>query len=153
MVDFWKKPAERRRFLRFCTVGIIGAVVDFGVMNLLLHFTSANSRTASTISFIAAVLSNFLWNHFWAYPDSREKPIVQKLGQFFLVSIIGLGIRYLLFLTIEAPIIQLSNRIVPAGFIISGETVGHNLTLVIAILIVLIWNFFANRFWTYNDVR
>ena len=112
-----------------------------------------NSRAASTVSFIVAVLSNFLWNHFWAYPDSREKPLAQKLVQFVLVSLVGLGIRYLLFLTIETPILRLSAAVVPSGFPIRAETVGHNLTLVIAIVIVLIWNFLANRFWTYNDVK
>ncbi len=152
MVDFLKNEKERTRFLKFCVVGIIGAVVDFGVMNLLLHFTQFSSRTASTISFIAAVISNYLWNHFWAYPDSRKKSAARKLIQFFLVSIIGLGIRYLLFLTIEPPILQLSQRIIPADFIVSPATVGHNVTLVISILVVLIWNFIGNRFWTYNDV-
>ncbi len=152
MVDFINNPKERSRFLKFCTVGIIGAVVDFGVMNLILYYTDANSRIASTISFIAAVVSNFFFNYFWAYRDSREKSISTKLFQFFLVSIIGLGIRYLLFLTIENPIISLCDRILPADFFMSAETAGHNLTLVISILIVLIWNFFANRFWTYNDV-
>lgn len=153
MIAFIKKPAERERFLKFCVVGILGAVVDFGVMNLILQRTNASSRTASTISFIAAVCSNFLWNHFWAYPDSRQKPIVRKLIQFFIVSLIGLGIRFLLFLTVENPIIDLCQKIVPADFFIQPVTVGHNLTLVIAIGIVLIWNFFANRFWTYNDVQ
>ena len=153
MIDFVRNPVERNRFLKFCTVGVIGAVVDFGVMNLCMRFLAMNSRAASTVSFIVAVLSNFLWNHFWAYPDSREKPLAQKLVQFVLVSLVGLRIRYLLFLTIETPILRLSAAVVPSGFPIRAETVGHNLTLVIAIVIVLIWNFLANRFWTYNDVK
>lgn len=153
MIGFLKNPVERTRFLKFCTVGIIGAVVDFGVMNLCLRFTPMSSKAASTISFIVAVISNFLWNHFWAYPDSREKPMAQKLVQFVLVSLFGLVIRFFLFLTIESPILALAERVVPADFPMDGETVGHNVTLVIAILIVLIWNFLANRFWTYNDVK
>ena len=153
MIGFLKNPVERSRFLKFCTVGIIGAVVDFGVMNLCMRLFAMPSRAASTVSFIAAVLSNFIWNHFWAYPDSREKPLAQKLVQFALVSVVGLGIRYLLFLTIETPILNLSAAVVPDGFPLDAETVGHNLTLVISIVIVLIWNFLANRFWTYNDVK
>ena len=27
-----------------------------------------------------------------------------------------------------------------------------NITLAIAVIIVMFWNFFANRYWTYNDV-
>lgn len=152
MIDFLKNPQERTRFLKFCFIGLIGAVVDFGVMNLILYFSDASSRVASTVSFIAAVISNFLWNHFWAYPDSRTKSMSKKIVQFFLVSLVGLGIRFVLFLTIESPIIRLCQEIVPADFFMSPETVGHNVTLVIAILIVLVWNFIGNRFWTYNDV-
>ncbi len=153
MIEFIKKPAEKTRFMKFCVVGILGAVVDFGVMNLLIQLADANSKTASTISFIAAVISNFFWNHFWAYPDSRQKPLFQKLTQFFIVSIIGLGIRLLLFMTIESSIIDFCYQIIPDTFFLSPTTMGHNITLVISIGIVLIWNFFANRFWTYNDVK
>ncbi len=152
MLKFLKNPTERTRFLKFCVVGVIGFVVDFGIMNLILHFTG-NAKLASTVSFIAAVISNFLWNRYWTYPDSREKPLMQQLGQFFLINVIGLGIRYLLFLTIDQPIIALAERILPADFFIKPDVVGHNITMVIAVFIVMMWNFFANRLWTYNDVK
>jgi putative flippase GtrA len=29
---------------------------------------------------------------------------------------------------------------------------GKNFTLVVAVGVVMLWNFFANRYWTYNDV-
>ena len=152
MINIIKNPAERTRFLKFCVVGVIGFVVDFGIMNLLLHFTG-NARLASTVSFIAAVISNFIWNRYWTYPDSREKPLVQQLGQFFLINVIGLGIRYLLFLTIDQPIINLAEQILPSDFFISPSVAGHNITMLIAVFIVMMWNFFANRLWTYNDVK
>ncbi|MCZ2289154.1 MAG: hypothetical protein LC138_09995, partial [Anaerolineales bacterium] len=30
--------------------------------------------------------------------------------------------------------------------------IGHNAALALAIGIVMLWNYFANRYWTYNDV-
>jgi putative flippase GtrA len=33
------------------------------------------------------------------------------------------------------------------------DVMGENLTLAIAVLIVLFWNFFVNRYWTYSDVE
>ena len=152
MLNFIKNPTERTRFLKFCVVGVIGFVVDFGIMNLLLHFTG-NARLASTVSFIAAVISNFIWNRYWTYPDSREKPLMQQLGQFFLINVIGLGIRYVLFSTIDQPIINLAERVLPETFFITPSVAGHNITMVIAVFIVMMWNFFANRLWTYNDVK
>ena len=152
MLNFIKNPTERTRFLKFCVVGVIGAVVDFGVMNLLPDCTG-NARLSATVSFIAAVISNFLWNRYWTYPDSREKPIAQQLGQFFLINSIGLGIRYLLFLTIDQPIINLAEKVLPENFFMTPSVAGHNTTMVIAVFIVMMWNFFANRLWTYNDVK
>jgi putative flippase GtrA len=42
--------------------------------------------------------------------------------------------------------------ILPVDFFLSPRFFGHNLTLAVAILVVMMWNFFANRYWTYNDV-
>jgi putative flippase GtrA len=34
----------------------------------------------------------------------------------------------------------------------SAETLAKNATLALAIGVVMIWNFFINRYWTYNDI-
>lgn len=144
-------PRERSRFLRFLVVGTIGAVVDFGTFNLLAYGLHVNAVISSVFSFIAAVVSNFLWNRYWTYPDSRSKPIHHQIVQFLLVSLIGLGIRTPLFAWLEHVLIDLSRRFLPANFF-SPTFVGHNVALAIAIIVVMLWNFFANRFWTYSDV-
>ena len=51
MTAVLNSPAERVRFLKFMVVGAMGAVIDFGVMNLLTHFTSASLVVAGTISY------------------------------------------------------------------------------------------------------
>ena len=40
-----------------------------------------------------------------------------------------------------------------ADGIVMSEFLAKNATLVLAIGIVMIWNFFINRYWTYNDVE
>lgn len=141
---------ERGRFLRFAVVGAIGAVIDFGLFNLLLAVTEISAIGASSISFIAAVISNFLWNRYWTYPDSRSKPLARQLVQFVLVSVAGLGIRALMFAGLEKGLIGLYEKIDLGIF--TPTFLGHNTTLALAILVVMLWNFFANRFWTYNDI-
>ena len=84
---------ERTRFFRFAAVGIVGAVVDFGTFNLLTTFAGLTAVVASVLSFIAAIINNFIWNRYWTYPDSRSKPIGRQLVQFSVVSILGLFIR------------------------------------------------------------
>ena len=50
-------PRERTRFFRFLVVGTIGAVVDFGIENLLHRVFGVPYVWAGTISFICAMAS------------------------------------------------------------------------------------------------
>jgi putative flippase GtrA len=134
-------------------VGLIGFIVDIVVFNIMrLVLSPDRALLASVISFLAAVLSNFVWNRYWTYKDSRSKKVGRQAIQFIVVSLIGLGIRALLFYLLEGRMVSLFGFFIPAGFFLSSEFFGHNLTLVISVLIVMMWNFFANRYWTYNDV-
>ncbi|MGE5249119.1 MAG: GtrA family protein [Bacteroidota bacterium] len=143
---------ELGRFLRFALVGAIGAGVDFGVFNLLAWDFHLHEVPASVISFIAAVTSNFLWNRYWTYPDSRSKPLAHQVSQFFLVNLVGLLIRTPIFAGLEDPLGRLFASL-HTGAYIQPERLGHNAALAVAIGVVMLWNFFINRHWTYNDVE
>ena len=149
----FKNKKEQGRFLRFAIVGTIGAVIDLSVFNLFTVFFKVPALTSQAISFSLAVISNFLWNRFWTYPDSRDKHIARQLIQFIVVSVIGLTIRTLIFDRLEEAMVWLSTQVFPNGFIVTPTTIGHNLSLAIVIIIIMFWNFFVNRFWTYNDVN
>jgi putative flippase GtrA len=145
-----KNPAERTRFLKFAVVGAIGAVIDFGVMNSLVALIQAPFVIAGTISFVCAVISNFTWNRFWTYPESRSKPLMGQLGQFALVNAAGLLIRYPI-LRYGEPVLNdlLATLPITAK---NHQFLSHNFTLALAVGIVMLWNFFVNRYWTYNDI-
>lgn len=145
-------PRERTRFVRFLVVGTIGAVVDFGVMNLLVNLFDAPLVLAGTISFICAILSNFIWNRYWTYPDSRSKPILRQLLEFSVVSVIGLGIRIPILAVLEPLTYRLFTSLPFEIPFFTPEFLSDNLTLAVAVIIVLFWNFFVNRYWTYKDV-
>jgi putative flippase GtrA len=147
---------ERNRFLKFAVVGSIGAVIDFGVLNLLKIFTPINVVWASVISFTAAVISNFLWNRYWTYPESREKRLIPQLTQFVIVSVAGLAIRTPLFAWLNDFLTQLGKSILPPHLLfeqVTPEFLGRNIALATVILIVMLWNFFVNRIWTYKDIK
>ena len=153
MTSILTNPRERTRFLRFAVVGVIGAVVDFGVMNLLVNFLHTPLVLAGTISFIAAVLSNFTWNRFWTYPDSRSKTIIRQLVEFGVVSAIGLVIRVPILALFEPITYNLFSRIPFDIPLFTPDFLSDNFTLAIAVIVVMFWNFFANRYWTYSDVE
>ena len=146
-------PQERSRFLRFAFVGVVGAVVDFGTFNLLSSAMGISTVLASIFSFMAAILSNFTWNRYWTYPDSRAKPMTQQLVQFSVVSVLGLIIRTPIIALLETPLERMFENLslIPVGFI-TAKLLGENLALAIAVIIVMFWNFFINRYWTYSDV-
>lgn len=144
---------ERSRFLRFAMVGVIGAVVDFGVMNLLTRLFQMELVPAGTLSFIAAVISNFLWNRYWTYPDSRSKPILRQLVQFLVVSVAGLAIRVPVLALLDVPMHRLFESLPFQHAVLSADFLAKNISLAIAVVIVMFWNFFINRYWTYGDVE
>ena len=146
-----KDVKERERFLKFAVVGVIGAVIDFGVMNLLTQTVDMPLVTAGTISFICAIISNFIWNRYWTYPDSRSRPITRQLVMFFAVNIAGVAIRIPILHFVEPPLLNLLEGM-GIGGPSSAELLAKNLTLALAVGIVMLWNFFVNRYWTYNDV-
>ncbi|MBK5106483.1 MAG: GtrA family protein [Anaerolineales bacterium] len=147
-------PRERTRFFRFAVVGIIGAVVDFGTFNLLTNFAGLTAVWASVISFVAAIFSNFTWNRYWTYPDSRSKPLGRQLIQFSAVSLLGLLIRTPIIYLLEPLFNSIFSEFafLPIGFI-TAEFLANNLALAIAVIVVMFWNFFINRYWTYSDVE
>jgi putative flippase GtrA len=142
---------ERSRFLRFAVVGSVGAVIDFSLFNIQTSLLKVPPIVAQAFSFTVAVCSNFLWNRLWTYPDSRSKSIRYQVIQFFIVNVIGLMIRTPLIGWLGPVFISLFTRMA-IPFSISSTIAGHNVALAIAVGIVMLWNFFINRYWTYSDV-
>jgi len=135
------KQKEIARFVKFATVGAFGALVDFGVLNLLILAFGFSKFWANTCSFSAAVLSNFIWNRFWTFPESRRERFLPQLIQFVLVSIGGYIINQTIFLGLDSLIFHI------------WGTLGYNIAKAIAILVVLFWNFGINRIWTYRKIK
>ena len=142
---------ERVRFLKFASVGAIGSVIDIGIANLLIHLLNMRLVYAGSISFICAVFSNFTLNRYWTYPDSRSRPLMHQLGMFFLVNSIGIAIRIPILHFVE-PFLAMEFESLVHLSASAAETLAKNATLVVAIGVVMMWNFFVNRYWTYNDV-
>ncbi|NLE44151.1 MAG: GtrA family protein [Chloroflexi bacterium] len=147
---------EITRFLKFAVVGTIGTVVDFGVLYILHVLIGLPIVLANTCSFSVAVLSNFTWNRYWTYPDSRSKPIRTQLLQFVVVNIIGWGLNTLILVALRGPCTAFVGQVgLQMALITDPATAykfGYNLAKVIATGVVLFWNFFINRIWTYSDV-
>lgn len=160
---FGDKSKEIERFLRFAVVGVIGAIVDFGVLNILqltiLHpygpNESLNVKLATGLAFSTAVTSNFIWNRYWTYPDSRSRHIGLQLVQFFFINAVGLGFRLIFVSSTYAMFGEFAHEILGDARL-HGKAInqlGTNVAQGFSMVVVMFWNFFANRYWTYGDVN
>lgn len=152
---YQSRPKEFNRFIKFAIVGALGALIDFGLLNLALYFIrnilhwdllpgysfDGNLLVANTFSVCVAMLSNFTWNRLWTYPESRTRKKRTQLPQFVVVNLVGLLLNNLIVVGLDA---LLRPHI--------GEPLSYNIAKAIAIGIVLFWNFGANRLWTYRGL-
>ena len=142
---------EAKRFLKFMFVGALGAVVDFGALNILTHVLDLPVTLAGVISFALAVTHNFTWNRYWTYPESRRFPLLPQYFQFFIINATALLIRVPILALVPGPMIGFfeSLGVAPA----TAEVLGNNFALALAVGIAMFWNFFVNRFVTYRHIK
>ena len=70
---------------------------------------------------------------------------------FFLVNAIGIAIRIPILRYLELPLAGVFQSMAHLSFD-TADALAKNATLLSAIGIVMLWNFYINRHWTYNDV-
>ncbi len=136
------RPKEFTRFLKFATVGVIGMFVDLSILTLSRELLGLPLELALGLGFTVAVLSNFIWNRLWTFPESRQRPLASQMGQFVVVNIVGLGINEVVVLGLH-----------PIFSLILPDPPAYLSAKVIAIGIVLFWNYFVNRAWTYRGIH
>ena len=146
------------RFLKFAVVGTLGAVIDFGTLNLLVQLAASPKVLANTLSFSAAVISNFIWNRLWVYPETRGEPLTRQFVQFLFVNVAGLAINTAIFygsdrwLLSEAGLFAGPVGVLALSIGMSHFDLAYNGAKVLATAVVLFWNFFVNRVWTFGHV-
>ncbi len=126
-------PRFLRQFVKFAVVGAIGTVVDMSILVFLKEVVGVNVYLANACSFTAAVINNYTLNSHWTFGD-QEKEHGRQIVQFFIVSAVGLGLSSIL--------LYFFHDIMDLHYLIAKA---------LAILVVLFWNFSANRLWTFRE--
>lgn len=124
-----------KQFFKFCVVGTIGTAIDFGLLYVLVEFGHVFYLLAATISFIAAVINNYLLNKVWTFQD-KNRNFFKQFVQFLLVSLVGLGLNLLILY-----------------LLVDKAHLWYIFAKVLATGVVLIWNFIANKFWTFKKEK
>jgi putative flippase GtrA len=162
-----KRAKEVERFMKFAVVGIVGAIVD-SLTLIIVQATIVPPRShldvaiASSIAFFAAITSNFILNRFWTYPDSRSRSVRRQAIQFTIISLLG-WVGRTLWITFAYS--WLGRALLPAFLLFvrtfhldylptpeARDKLGTMAAWLIGVAVVMVWNYIANRRWTYNDV-
>lgn len=131
---------EVTRFTRFLTVGAVGTLLDFSILTVL-KLAGLPTLFANSLSFTAGLLNNFTWNRLWTFGDIVKADWCRQLAQFTLVSLIGLTLNNLIVLSLEGIL----------GTLLGQPQWGYLPAKVIATGVVVFWNYFANRTWTFKN--
>jgi putative flippase GtrA len=153
-----EKRQELVRFLKFCVVGTIGTAIDFGLFNLLYNVIGLHQILSNVISVSTATVNNYTWSRYWVYPETKNQRGGRKFLQFIVVSVIALGLNAGILWATDHWLLGeaglLGALVAPVARWLGTEhgVLSSNAAKVIATGIVLFWNFFANRMWTFSDV-
>lgn len=80
---------------KFGIVGVLGAIAQFIVQNLLHFKFGIGALTAETAGIALGVVVTFVGNRYWTYADRRShgKDAVRESALFLVMSLAGLGIQ------------------------------------------------------------
>jgi putative flippase GtrA len=83
---------------RFGVVGAVGFVIDTVIFNVLLATTFSTAANhegplwAKVISTSVAIVVNWIGNRYWTFRKEERRHPVSEAIEFFVVSLVGLGI-------------------------------------------------------------
>jgi len=132
---------EITRFSRFLTVGAIGTALDFAILTLL-KLAGSPTLFANSLSFTAGLVNNFTWNRMWTFGDVQSD-WRKQLAQYTLISLVGLALNDLIVLSLEHVL----------GSMLGQPEFGYLPAKVIATGVVVFWNYFVNRTWTFKSIN
>ena len=154
-----------RQFVKFCIVGASSTAISTGIFYILVYQVQLDKvmhlwlmdqprlqtivdtyrlyiQAAALVGFIFGVTNGFYWNTRWTF---RQKDPTRRRSQyvkFVSVNIVGL--------TLNQIILFVVNSILTAGKTTNEKGWEPMIAFFVATGIVVFWNFFANKHWTYK---
>jgi dolichol-phosphate mannosyltransferase len=82
-------------FIKFCCVGLVGAIVNIGSYLLLERRFQIPSQVAINIAIEISIVSNFFFNNYWTFKKrTKNLPVFLRLVIFNIVSLVTTVIFY-----------------------------------------------------------
>lgn len=156
-----------REFAKFVIVGGSSTVIDLGLHFWLMHGASwggvpvvesvgrwalamTGSAETSTIAVqqaavgplkvgpvLLAILNSFYWNSRWTFRVADDGEHGKRLVKFFVIALIGMLINVMIVSTVYR-------------YASGGDAARWSVASLVGMVIVVFWNFFAQRYWTFR---
>jgi len=134
-----------QQFVKFCLIGASSMVLDVTISRVLVTKVGMFWLTANALSFAVAVTNGYLWNSLWTFRGMGTASRHTQYLKFVAVNLAGFGLNSLIFaLVILVLVGHVGSNPPPMPWGIAKGT---------AVVLVAIWNFLANKHWTFAEAR
>jgi len=152
-------PLGVRQFLKFATVGTMNTAIDWSLAFVLTYYTpiprmlgvgfvsltgvpfrpeAAAVWFAKILSSGTATINSFIWNRRWTFRVRDKHARARQFAKFVTVNVVGMLLNSTITTLLIRPFLPEPPRL---AFMACQAT---------ATAIVLFWNFFMNKYWTFR---
>jgi putative flippase GtrA len=121
------------KLLKFGVVGFVGLIVDFSITYICKEKLKIHKYVSSSLGFSIATATNYRLNRLWTF-ERHDAATMTQFGKYFMICLVGLALSNIL--------IYLLNDKLKWNFYVAKAC---------AIIIVSLWNFFANYLYTFTN--
>jgi putative flippase GtrA len=157
------------QFIKFCLVGAISTAINVKLFSVLMA-QGLGVNLSHVCAFSLAVTNGFFLNRAWTFRHSRAHRMQQQYVMFVAVNVVGLALSWAVMRLVGAWLTHwdVSHawllQSAPANFLggllnarsdqgIDAVRLAHSLGELSATPLCAVWNFTANRLWTFRGGR
>lgn len=83
-----------RQFALFCIAGVIGFVVDAGIVQALVVIGGFDPYLSRVVSFLCAMTATWLFNRRYTFVAGRDEGLLMEWGRYFVAMLGGFALNY-----------------------------------------------------------
>jgi putative flippase GtrA len=125
---------------RFLAVGMLGTLIDIGLLVALHTRLGVPTLLANTFSYSAGIVNNYVLHRHWTFVDRQRKMAGAQFSQFAMVSVSALIMNNVILLLMAPPL----------GALFANTGYGTLVAKMCATGIGVCLNFLINNFWTFR---
>lgn len=125
-----------RQFALFCLSGVIGFIVDAGVVQALVSFAQLDPYVARLFSFLCAVTATWLFNRRYTFTSTRNESVLRESMRYLGAMLGGFAVNYAVYAALVYAFSPV--REWPVLGVAAGSVAG------------LVVNYLSSRYWVFR---